>query len=768
MVLPFGLGAGLSTALYHKFIDPSVQFTHFMLFTGVAYSITAFPVLCRILTELKLLDTTVGIVVLSAGVGNDIVGWTLLALSVALVNAGSGLTALWILMVCVAWVLVVLFPVKFALHWLARKTGSIENGPTMFFMTTTILLVFGSAFFTDIIGVHPIFGAFVMGIIVPREGGLAIALTEKLEDMVAITFLPLYFTLSGLNTNLRLLNTGTTWAYTIAIITLAFTGKFGGCTLAARFLAGFNWRESGTIGSLMSCKGLVELIVLNVGLSAGILSPRIFSMFVLEALVLTCLTTPLVTTLYPPDKRVRASGSGANFSNVNGAEDNGREKQRRHDVRTRFTFVLDKPEHLPGLMAMAQLIQPMSHSTKSTTTRNTRLSKSSSSASLSSADLVFIEAFRLMELSDRVSAVMKSSASESLILSDPLLSIFRMFCQLHDLRISTALSIVPFDDLAANVVQQAQNSGAEMIVLPWLPVTSTNHSTVDFTLTPRDPETPRAPGYSGYSGNPFDALFKVGGAHDKSASALHAHFVRSVFAQAKTDVALCVDKEEPAARAVGTGSQQHLFVIFFGGPDDRLALEFVTQLCARSTHVTATVLRMVKREVDVPITLIANAHVARGEKAEEANALTVASVAGLPDTVYGNITTETRLQSETADSIAWAKYATPQADDASSSSASGVGSKIEFRELATPIPLHAAIHEVNVYQEAHRRTRVLAVVGRSRRLAVENHAGELKELAGEYGSVGTEVRKTMGDVASAFVVAGAGDGIVVVQAAKID
>lgn len=124
MVLPFGIGAGLSRAIYKEFISPDVQFTHFMLFTGVAYSITAFPVLCRILTELKLLDTTVGIVVLSAGVGNDVVGWVLLALSVALVNAGSGLLALYILLICVGWAIFLFFPVKMALKWLARKTGS--------------------------------------------------------------------------------------------------------------------------------------------------------------------------------------------------------------------------------------------------------------------------------------------------------------------------------------------------------------------------------------------------------------------------------------------------------------------------------------------------------------------------------------------------------------------------------------------------------------------------------------------------------------------
>lgn len=158
MILPFGLGSALAVPLYNRFIDNNIVFTHFMLFTGVAYSITAFPVLCRILTALQLLDTTVGIVVLSAGIGNDIIGWTLLALSVALVNAGSGLTALWILLLCVGWTLFLLFPVKRCFRWLAHHTGSVENGPTMFFMTVTILTVFGSAFFTDIIGVHAIFG----------------------------------------------------------------------------------------------------------------------------------------------------------------------------------------------------------------------------------------------------------------------------------------------------------------------------------------------------------------------------------------------------------------------------------------------------------------------------------------------------------------------------------------------------------------------------------------------------------------------------------
>jgi Kef-type K+ transport system membrane component KefB len=136
-----------------------VNFGYFLLFTAVAIGITAFPVLCRILTELKLLDTEVGLVTLSAGVGNDVVGWILLALTVALVNASTGLTALWVLLASAGFTIFLLYPGRWALRWLAKRTGSLEAGtPSQFMMTVILLLVLASAFFTDIIGVHAIFG----------------------------------------------------------------------------------------------------------------------------------------------------------------------------------------------------------------------------------------------------------------------------------------------------------------------------------------------------------------------------------------------------------------------------------------------------------------------------------------------------------------------------------------------------------------------------------------------------------------------------------
>lgn len=271
MILPFGCGAAIAWGLYNEFRTDSglvpISFGTYMLFIAVAMAITAFPVLCRILTELKLLHTPVGIIVLSAGVANDVVGWILLALCVALVNAGSGLTALYVLLLAVAWTLLLVYAVRPGFLWVLRRTGSIENGPSQGIVALTMIMVLSSAFFTQVIGIHAIFGAFLIGLIIPHDGGFAIKMTEKIEDLVCALFLPLYFALSGLSTNLGLLNSGIAWAYVVGVIAIAFITKISGGAIAAR-LTGRVWRESLTIGSLMSCKGLVELIVLVTELPA--------------------------------------------------------------------------------------------------------------------------------------------------------------------------------------------------------------------------------------------------------------------------------------------------------------------------------------------------------------------------------------------------------------------------------------------------------------------------------------------------------------------
>lgn len=265
MVLPFGLGSAISYGLYNHFHDDPgtvpVNFGTYLLFIGIAMAITAFPVLCRILTELKLLGSQVGIIVLSAGVANDVVGWILLALCVALVNAGNGISALWVLLVAAAYMLFLAFAVRPVFVRFLERTGSLHKGPNQSVVVLTLLIAFASAFFTQVIGIHAIFGGFAVGLICPHRGGFAIKLTEKVEDLITTVFLPLYFTLSGLSTNLGLLDTGTVWGYVFAVIAIAFTTKVIGGALPSRF-SGLLWRESFAIGVLMSCKGLVELIVL--------------------------------------------------------------------------------------------------------------------------------------------------------------------------------------------------------------------------------------------------------------------------------------------------------------------------------------------------------------------------------------------------------------------------------------------------------------------------------------------------------------------------
>ena len=396
---------------------------------------------------------------------------------------------------------------------------------------------------------------------------------------------------------------GLTWAFTIAIICLSFSGKFGGCTLAAR-LSGFGWREASTIGSLMSCKGyvfaslvpaslmdydhrLVELIVLNVGLEAGILSPRVFSMFVLEALTLTFLTTPLVSALYPHELRVRASdlpGKRPVTRDEDGPDRESPLLAANDDWpwRYRFTVVLDKLEHVPGVLALTQLVLPKPPDPSAAMS----VTSAAETIDLKKPEVV-VNALRLIELSDRTSAVMKSSVADTLKDTDPLLGIFRMFGELNDLPVSTSLSVVPYEDLPHSVADHAARHASQLILLPWLPSTSQNPMEGDLTNL-----TPKA---SKYEYNPFEAFFGSLSKGDKSGSTTHSQFVRGVFAQSKSDVALFIDTGDRS----GAGGSHHVFLPFFGGPDDRLALEFVVQLCL-NPKMTATVVRYIKRDAEVP------------------------------------------------------------------------------------------------------------------------------------------------------------------------
>jgi Kef-type K+ transport system membrane component KefB len=290
IVTPFVLGSILALYLFPRFATADVSFTSFALFSGVAMSITAFPVLARILTDNGMSRTEVGSIALTCAAADDVTAWCLLAFVVGVVRASvqDALVVSLLTAVFVAGMFLVARPL---IHRVVAKLDGAAIGRGTIAVTLVALLL--SMLVTEAIGVHLIFGAFLLGALIPHESGLARALTTRMEDLVSILFLPAFFSLTGMRTQVGLVETGAEWAAVALIILVATVGKFGGSAVAAR-LSGLGWRQSAILGALMNTRGLMELIVLNIGLELGVISPTLFTMMVLMALVTTIMTTPLM------------------------------------------------------------------------------------------------------------------------------------------------------------------------------------------------------------------------------------------------------------------------------------------------------------------------------------------------------------------------------------------------------------------------------------------------------------------------------------------
>lgn len=297
IIAPFALGAVLALYLYPKVSDSSVDFRSFTLFMGIAMSITAFPVLARILAERRLLKTHIGAVTIACAAVDDVTAWCLLAFVVSIVRASGIADAVWTTGLALVYIFLMFILVRPFLARLADRGGS-SNGLSQNLVAVAFLLVLLSSGLTEWIGIHALFGAFLLGAITPRKGGYALAFAARLEDFVVVFLLPFFFAYSGLRTQINLLNSMEAWGLTILIILVACAGKFGGSAIAAWF-TGLNKRESCALGILMNTRGLMELIVLNIGLDLGVISPILFTMMVLMALVTTFITTPLLQWVYP-------------------------------------------------------------------------------------------------------------------------------------------------------------------------------------------------------------------------------------------------------------------------------------------------------------------------------------------------------------------------------------------------------------------------------------------------------------------------------------
>ncbi|HRM46854.1 MAG TPA: cation:proton antiporter [Flavobacterium sp.] len=290
IVIPFALGIGLSYFVYNQFAPEGVKFLSFSLFMGIALSITAFPVLARIVQERGIHKTKLGAIVITCAAADDITAWCILAVVIAIVKAGTFVSSLYIIMLAVLYVLAMIFIVKPFLKRIGDLYGSkdtiIKPVVAIFFLVLIL-----SSYATEVIGIHALFGAFMAGAIMPDVPKFRTIFIEKVEDVALILLLPLFFVFTGLKTEIGLLNDPYLWKVTGFIILVAVVGKFLGSALAAKFV-GQSWRDSLTIGALMNTRGLMELIVLNIGLELNVLTPEVFTMMVIMALVTTFMTGP--------------------------------------------------------------------------------------------------------------------------------------------------------------------------------------------------------------------------------------------------------------------------------------------------------------------------------------------------------------------------------------------------------------------------------------------------------------------------------------------
>jgi Kef-type K+ transport system membrane component KefB len=291
IMAPFLLGGCLALFLYPRMASEHVPFTTFALFIGVSMSVTAFPVLARILTDRGLSRSRLGVVALTCAAVDDVTAWCLLSFVIGVVKAESG-SGLFIAARALAYIAVMLGVVRPLVVRLARaQEGRERVGQDAVAVLFGLLLC--SALMTEWIGIHALFGAFLVGAIVPHESRLAHQLQEKLRDVVVVFLLPAFFAFTGLRTQIALVSGLDEWLICALIIVVASVGKFGGSLVAGR-ITGMAWRDASALGILMNTRGLVELIVLNIGYDLGIISPTLFAMLVIMALVTTAATTPIL------------------------------------------------------------------------------------------------------------------------------------------------------------------------------------------------------------------------------------------------------------------------------------------------------------------------------------------------------------------------------------------------------------------------------------------------------------------------------------------
>lgn len=310
IALPLALGVALAKTLYPTFAGEHVSFSPFALFVGTAMSVTAFPVLARILKERDLMGSSLGTMAIACAAIDDISAWLLLAVLTATVRSSNSwqhfAATILLLVGFIAFMLVIVRRFVLLLEgWYEKR------GPGIDFLSVLVLFIFGSSWTTEKLGVHALFGAFMAGLVMPKNERLLTDVVDRIESLSLALLLPLFFALTGLRTRVDLLSGKSALAYGLAILAIAVAGKLAGAAFAAR-LTGHRWKESIGLGVLMNTRGLVELVILNAALDLGLCSPELFTMMVLMALITTFMTTPILSVM----KIGRATGTSQTVASV--------------------------------------------------------------------------------------------------------------------------------------------------------------------------------------------------------------------------------------------------------------------------------------------------------------------------------------------------------------------------------------------------------------------------------------------------------------------
>lgn len=590
IVLPFGLGFAVAVGLYNDFIKPeleNISFAVFALFIGIAISITALPVLARILTELGLIRTPTGIVVLTAGVSNDIVAWVLLALVISLSQKGAPLNTLYILLVALGFFLFLAIAVRPVLKWFLKKNGSLEKGPNDTAIVVIALLLFSSSFFTDILGVHSIFGSFLVGTIIPRQNNFPSKVAEKIEDLVSAILVPIYFAISGFEVDLGYLNDGKTWGYTVLVIVVSIVGKIVGAAVPAR-VVGLNWRRAIESGILMSCKGLVEIVVLNIGLHTGILTPKIFSMFILMAIVGTFFTTPM--TLFW-NKYMNNREQKKLLDNMTLADAVTERLPSPDDLKfSRIILAFDNDNMLPSTMMLLQLLVSPKRSSEtglislSGTNSNVELSDQNPLSTTSSTTAIaphhyfstsdtkdiFVFGIHITDLTERTADLLQVITSDFIPGDqDPLIKVLSAFANIHHIPFEGVMSISAHVD-RPRVINSLSVDSSDLILITWNDLEHELHHAHGALNMLRRPTS---------EFHPREGLTEI---------PAKITLLNSLFAFSNASIACFIDRGFSVSDVSGSTKMRQIVVPFFGGENDWTAFGVALHF-AKNANVMVTI-----------------------------------------------------------------------------------------------------------------------------------------------------------------------------------